>query len=362
MTIFRKQTAGFSLVEVMVALAVAGIITLGFTIFSDNLNKSTKMLNNRISRDATGGRVTQLLAQPSTIATSISDAAIASFPENQKLKNCIFPTATPCDVTSPASQAPFTLVTGNNQAVSGGTNPVTYSFKGKRDCGALGPKCPLAVRTTFWATCSDPAQTTCSGAQTIHFRTQTKQEFQFTGADSTNPNRDSLPPSPPEPAFSNNKGDFSFAMLAQDIRQGAAATVQEFCSDPVALMTGRTADNKIICQCPSGYTTVTAPAAAGGVTCTGNTARCPVGQFVIGYDMATRTFKCARRDVRCESTRRDCSGGCSCPAGYFMRSFEAGQCREVTIPGGGKKGPTTTKEIQCDNSYALCCSYALSPP
>ena len=358
----KKNQLGFSLTEVMVALGVSAIVTLGFTLFSDNLNQSTKLLNNRLTQEGTGSRISQVLGQPSSIASSISSTVIATYTENAKLRDCIVPGATPCDVNSPANQAPFTLVVGS-MPISGGTNPVRYNFKGQRNCDSSATKnCQMAARTTFWATCGDPAATSCTGAQTIHFRYQVKQDYQFTsGADLKNPNRDTIPPNPPEPAFTNNKGDFSFALLAEEIRAVAISSTEQ-CSDPVAFMTGRTPDNKILCQCPAGYTQVVNAAAAGGVTCTGNASQCPAGQLPVGYDMATRTFKCAQRDVTCEATRRDCnSGGCACPAGAFIRDFQAGVCTATTYA-AGKKGATTVTEIVCGVSTARCCKYQLSPP
>lgn len=199
----NKASTGVTLVEVMIAIALTGIITMGIAAYLSQQGQTVKKIESTLRLNSIALVVQRALRDPSVIRNS---ADLSSQTGNLALRNCIAPltqfvSPTLCTATNPRSQVAFELILPLKGASSpsaiekstiAGTDvrPALYKILTGEQCSRLSATedCNVKVRAFFWATCApegvDPANTqklkstpsACSAAQTIHLRYRVSYE------------------------------------------------------------------------------------------------------------------------------------------------------------------------------------------
>lgn len=199
-----QQMRGYSLVEVLVGIAISSALFLLSSSFMSFMSRSYKVYRFRETMGHIATRIERALQNPQNILFS---AAI--YPsDNFELKNCLFlDQAAGCDAasTDPTQQRSFRLALSTkhlNQIKDlAGTHdaPVRYTAKG-RPCGTQATlqqgnrhlDCPIEARAYFYASCGlgkfavgtrlnqaagTPHPRACARAATVHVRYQLRHNY-----------------------------------------------------------------------------------------------------------------------------------------------------------------------------------------
>jgi len=196
LNINSKKENGFTLIEMMIATAVASIIGLGIAIYLSQQQRTVKQIESNLRMNHIARQVQRGLGDVKTLLYSAQNS---SAPGNQALATCIQATASNnwCKATDPSKPQSFDLifpVNGNaspaqldantlaGHDIGVGPGPSYYQLMNGTHCsriGSMSPHCNVLVRAFFWATCPPPAgasqgtpgftQSSCPRAETLHF-------------------------------------------------------------------------------------------------------------------------------------------------------------------------------------------------
>lgn len=327
---------GFTLVEVMVALGILGILIAGTTFFITSTSDRARWTEAIGMRNEISQSVNKAAGNYQDILRSSVASAAAG---NIALRGCLDPDGDVCNVTGAASRMPFELVlarTGPRQIAAGTiSNPVRYSRDGVINCDpARHNGCPFwTARSWFWAECAGGTPT-CNQANTI---------FVVTQVTPTNAAYLSRPitsiPTDAELAVNAQRFAVSHRVVGTFRQQSAcpAGTMQD----------GLKPDGSIRCVCRySG--TPTGIDADGHPICTLPALSCAANEWLQGRGRDGRPI--------CRRTRRQCgwitfnSQDATCPHGGWLTEIDLGECRAGT---GSKK--SSSRAITCDRNRGRCC-------
>lgn len=180
---------GTTLVEILVAMSIFGIVVMGIAEFFRNTEKMkrklyVKTVMERISRD-----IHYKIKNPFSIYLSLLDQ------ENTNLMTCVYGTGANCEYTNPATSSGFRLSYRNSltstdyaAAPTSGTDEevselgVCYDTNGAFcDCGESSEEkttpCVFAAETYFYVSCpSEDGSLKCNdGATSVHVAYRVKQ-------------------------------------------------------------------------------------------------------------------------------------------------------------------------------------------
>jgi prepilin-type N-terminal cleavage/methylation domain-containing protein len=135
-----RSTAGYTLMEILVATGLLGILATGFSVTSMAFFKHSQQSNLQISRDQVVVQLRVVATHQKSIFKSLKDPANAAF------RNCACGIGTCTNMKEPF--AAFTLLDSSGSIQS----PAYYDSSGV-SCDPLNPRCLIRVRTTFFAQC-----------------------------------------------------------------------------------------------------------------------------------------------------------------------------------------------------------------
>lgn len=165
MNVRLKSNLGFGLIEVLVAVAIMGIIAVGMMQLMEGMTKSSRA--NRISTENSmlGARIAKYAGLGILIARSAGNPG--PLPGgNDNLQMCVYGTGT--GICNEATPIGFTLVDQANTAVAGPTGfPIRYGVNGTTCPGPASADCPFEAFVSFVAVCPASDPTPCAGAQSI---------------------------------------------------------------------------------------------------------------------------------------------------------------------------------------------------
>ncbi len=347
---FRSEK-GMGLVELLVSVAVLGIVVGTATTYFANANRSVKVeylkeLQQKIARD-----VEVALGNPDAIKNSIN------FFTNSALKNCIAVGST-CTTTKPPGMF-ITLLDAQAtaEALAGAT--IGFDLNGKR-CTIGTSGCVFNPVVKFWATCdldaSDTPKETCTKAGFINFKYQVNVVHPiYSKRLSTFP----------------EQGNVDSADLRNIVRMRVADILVRSDSSckPNEMLMGIDARGVPICECLVQKTTLVGEPVydASGKVC--GDQRCPKDTVMTGYQEIPKIISgksytaivprcrgvtaCSKDPpdhADCPCKIIDLGTTPDCGAGFWMVSVKHGICEATKQKGG----PETVK---CDSKTGRCCSF-----
>ena len=186
----KRNQKGITLVELMVAIGILGLVTtVGFTYYDQSRKNIREVQFLQVMRTI-AKRLDKFSQNPEAIAFSAAQNS------NKELANCVWSqelstlgegsdyrvdkirnsgaAITRCTSTDPKQQVPFSLYVpprdinnyeAEKRRISGGNGGLYYDVVGRRGCNPQDPKCIIKVETYFWATCPRGANDIRSGIQ-----------------------------------------------------------------------------------------------------------------------------------------------------------------------------------------------------
>ncbi|HEY8271408.1 MAG TPA: prepilin-type N-terminal cleavage/methylation domain-containing protein [Pseudobdellovibrionaceae bacterium] len=139
-SVHNSSNSGFTLVEVLVATGLFGLLTAAVAIAAMAFLKSAQQTNLRITRDQIVTQLKMTALNKKAILLSIKK------PENVALYNCVCGVGTCANVQQP--YLAFTLYGTNGNIES----PLYYDSSGS-PCDPTSPQCVVRVKTSFFAQC-----------------------------------------------------------------------------------------------------------------------------------------------------------------------------------------------------------------
>lgn len=339
-----RRTAGVSVVEMLVALGIFGVVVAGLATYVANFNQFRNNMSLVSTRDAISRRLQQQIQAFDNIQASAKDS---SFIGNRKLLACLDVGNEPCDVTSAEKQVEFRFLVNQGAAgrralagpAFGETTPVKYNKNGGDNCQGTDQGCgTFEAHAYFWAVCQNGAPT-CPQASTVFVRYQVRSNAK--GVFTTN-----VPHSPPEPLFSDKKTSYAvsfpvFRGLMKD----------QMCPD-YAQQAGYDSSGRVLCKCLLGYEPTGSD--ANGILCE-RSEQCKNGEVLAGLLVDGRP-DCRKPKVQCRNIQfgKTVDGSPRCPAGGWLRDINLGTCRT-----GPKTKKASNREIACDTNAGQCCWYEI---
>ena len=352
-----RSEKGMGLVELMVSIAILGIVVGTATTYFADSNKASKMeslkeLQLKIARD-----VEFALSNPDAIKNT------KNFGANNSLKNCLEVGST-CVVTEPPGD-PFTLFDSQATADPLAGPTMGYDLDGKR-C-AIGAKgCIFNPEVVFWATCelnaSDIPKATCTKPGYLNFRYQVNV---------IHPDYVDKMIAYPE---KNNIARKDMLNIVRVRIADILVRSGDLCESDEMLL-GIDAQGVAICECLvkktilGGKKLVPVFDGAGKKVCGPQV--CPKDTLMTGYEevlkkIGPKTVKSVIPRCRSEAECSVASPPADCPCkivnlgktpdcgpGFWMVSIQHGVC-EATTDKNGKGAPETVK---CASKTARCCSF-----
>jgi hypothetical protein len=157
------------MIEMMVAVAIMGVLVLAVATFVKNTTESVSWATAAGARDT----IVQTLTRTASRFQNIQDSATnGGAGGNAALLACLDPGAPVCVTTSQAAARPFNLGVLRNAAFVqlAGTSaaPKVYGVGGETSCAGGVPYCPFWEATAwFWATCPNETAS-CLQATSVH--------------------------------------------------------------------------------------------------------------------------------------------------------------------------------------------------
>jgi prepilin-type N-terminal cleavage/methylation domain-containing protein len=162
-----KKNSGFSILELLVAIAVLSIFVEMSLVFSDAINRSSELNRTIATRERISSAVRNVAGMPAALRSSIRASLGAGSYVNQDLNNCVAGTVVnackndqvyPLTLYSPtiamdASGIPLGLLPIT--APVGSPTPSRFDSFGV-PCADSNPNCPFRVYTSFRPQCPPP--------------------------------------------------------------------------------------------------------------------------------------------------------------------------------------------------------------
>jgi len=164
----KKNSCGFTLVEVMIALALISVFVFIVLDYSSVLGKHTNLNRSSSTRNRILSGIRDLAGMPASLRVSMR-ASSGGVAINPKLLACAG--GNPANDCTTGEEIPFTLYSPIIQRDSSGailgivpisapykipiTNPMRIDTYGAH-CSVASPSCPLMVFTSFKAQCGPP--------------------------------------------------------------------------------------------------------------------------------------------------------------------------------------------------------------
>jgi len=352
-----KSEKGMGLVELMVSVAVLGIVVSTATTYFANTSRTSKVEYYKEIQQKLAREIEVALNNPDAIKNSVE------FGSNAELRNCVKVGAT-CIKTKPPG-AFFTLLDALATAEPLAGNTVGYDIDGRR-CTIGTRKCIFNPVVKFWATCDLDAsgipKATCTKAGFLNFKYQINVIHEQYKRRMT-----SFP----------EKNNVTSGSLRNVVRVRITDLLVRSDSEcgPNEMLKGINAQGVPICECMVQKTTQVGntlkPVFEGGKPACGQQ-ECPPNTLMTGYQEITTTvngkaYKSVVPRCRGEAECSVASPPADCPCktitltpttgdcgpGFWMVSLEHGGC-QATTEKGGKGAPETVK---CASKTARCCSF-----
>lgn len=327
---------GFTLTELLIALALFGVVTAALTTYLANVQGYRDVMVQMATRDAIARRLQKHVQSFKQISYSATVAGAAA--GNAKLAACLDSGGGACDVTDPAKQLGFDLyldqgASGPRRLAGPPEKPVQYDMNGKDNCTATDPGCPSwTAVATFWARCGSAAS--CPQASSVAVRFQVRP---------VKPLKDgrTLPANPPEPTYSQKPTSFA---TFHSVRK--RLTLGQDCP-PYTKQTGFDDNGRVTCKCVLGFTT-TGLDANGQPVCQAGARLCGKNQVVKGIDAAGMPI-CRNVKQQCDWVKFAAKSA-RCPNGGWLEALDMGVCKAAPKTKKGAK-----REITCANNQGRCC-------
>jgi prepilin-type N-terminal cleavage/methylation domain-containing protein len=374
----RKQSRGASLIEIMIALAILGIVVAGVSSFMGKQIRTSNQLKAKQTQVRLADRIRLALSDPDNIHAS---AVYNTGSNNQKLRSCIEDAGT-CNKSALVQAAypnPFNLYraiknpdgSDGAEKIAGG---IMYDFDGDQ-CAPGDSGCVFEVSTYFWATCdfttsnninkARKPRTSCKISRYLNFRFMVRY-IEPIGGPRGGPRIHDFPP---KTKFESDFSAFAIRLRTSDVAQ----KFYQKC-EPNQIVKGIKSDGSPICQCRngnkvnisgtanSGSNSITKPRADVAISCGEEKCKNKY-EIMIGYN-TDGDIRCINQqacgdknssvyaDCPCINTTVGNDGKGDCGAGYWMVAFEYGKCEGKT----DKKGDGSTVEtVTCSENKIRCC-------
>lgn len=340
-----KNSAGMSLVEIMVAIGLVGIAAAAGSQLLPRIGETRKRIESISLRDGISMRVKKALTANGLRYSATTYAA--SDTGNAQLRNCIdgLP-ATICTATDIINPQSFRLALPGGGATpidlaGSDRTPLFYDVKGQR-CpnnlsASIAANCKWLwdVRSYFVAICQNNAAS-CPDAFAVRVRNAVS--FVPDPDRPYDPIIASLPPVDTGP--SPDPWRLSYWVPIQPPTQTTACAVNSN-----TVMSGASATGVVICTCLPG-TTPTGVDADGNPICTPPTSRtCPSGQKMQGLDQNALP-RCVPKTAETCSWLSSAAANCT---GYVAQTAMGAS----TVPTTYKKG---APDVTCAANRYLCCT------
>lgn len=178
MNVRLKSNLGFGLIEVLVAVAIMGIISVGMMQLMEGMTKSVRAFKISSEIDQLGMRVAKYAGMGTALARSARrepSGAMVATPAgvaNDNFQMCVLGGG-PGVCTHNLQAAPvgppagFILTDPAGTPISGTpAAPMLYGIDGVAGCAPASSTCPFRVITSYWVACPS-ATATCGQAQII---------------------------------------------------------------------------------------------------------------------------------------------------------------------------------------------------
>ena len=185
----NKLNAGFSIIEILIAVVLISIGALASLSFISEVTSSQRKLNQYSGRNSINSKIIQLTSSAATLYWSAAGGPATS---NIELKRCVLGNV---GGTCQGDQVwrdfqiliPITPDLGSRGF--GAATPLLYNAKTLQPCTTTTPseQCPFDVRTQFRALCANRgilgSTTTCQTAESIEIRYQITQVWNGTSGE-----------------------------------------------------------------------------------------------------------------------------------------------------------------------------------
>ncbi len=335
---------GFSMLEVMIAAALLGIIVVATAGYLANSERDAKNQSVREMQRVVYERIRLAIESPEMVNTTnlVAGGGAGMSPGNKFLWNCTGNSN--CTATNSAAASQHSLflfapgATDNSDPIAGPEGqPVPYSVTGERNCTPSKVNCRFGAVAYFWATCplgpGSLPTASCPEPMAVNFRVRLVPLFAGAGAASGSPTN----PYPITAEWNASPYAFAYTLRMSDIR---LAYVKTCPADQVQV--GTTAAGLPVCRCFNGSTPV-------GGTCPAQRCTGP-RDTMVGYQSNGRINCVGPNDNnKCWDVALYDNGDCG--AGAWLVRVEFGEC----FTGDASKGKSGSKEVTCQNDKGRCC-------
>lgn len=327
-----SRESGLSLVEIMIALTMLGVVAVVGAQFLPQIDASRYRIEALGSRDAISMRIRRVVSKQNLIFSA------QAFPDagNRQLFNCLdLNPATTCTATNSRAMQTFRVgypfQSGATAVAGPGNAPIQYDHTGGT-C-APGSRCvaEFEAHAFFYAQCPNNTSS-CPDALSIRVRYQVRNT-RLKG-------QPLLPSSPPDEEFRDpNRGIIS--IVVQD------KTLKGVCP-PFSVLRSVDQSGQMNCVCQPGSQQTGIN--QGQVICTPVTITCPNNQThrLIGYTPTMEPICVPRPRFSCTeiTNEQECRG--------VIQSIRLGGCR-VEQNYQAKKSAANSY-VTCDRNKHLCCT------
>lgn len=165
-----RKTCGFSIVELLIAIAILSVIVGGSVTLIRNMESSQRSMRVSHERDLMRLQIERLLSDPDSIIRTIDQTrltqSLGGVPAgNRRISQCIFPDTITCGATNGVRE--FTLIDRSNVPQSGGRGLDMHGAP-CQPTSANRRTCLFEVRTYFAARCRN-AGLPCDQADFLMF-------------------------------------------------------------------------------------------------------------------------------------------------------------------------------------------------
>ena len=334
----KRRSGGFSLVEILVSVAILGFVGAGVATLitkSSSVMKEAGMTEARdqIARDIENSM--QKLAFVRASANTVSD------PGNESLKNCLSNPDPSAPTKCRVDELGFVMLAkggadGWRKVAGNAANPVYYDKKGglcnQDECRFF------RADAYFSATCIAPDSRQVSGqcgqARSIYL------QFQVVPLKSM-PSGRMLQPRPLDRSQSMITHAISGVLNSQRCPSNASAK-------------GYTMDGRIICNCMAGAVQQAGSPNDVDIVCNLPGAQCRPGEMWLGFE-TNGAPRCVVVKRECETRNQvdNTNQGIFCGKGGWAERISMGSCTATALGSGGKKADEY--DINCPDASVLCC-------
>lgn len=362
--ILAKQASysqGYSLLEILIALAIIGIVAAGSMKFVGEIVEQRRIVNLQIAKSRIINQMETALKDPRNIQSALEYLTGANRVNNLNFARCLDPSDM-CEsgYTDPATMKPmdYHMFGGFDRIQLNGN----WSKEGNPNCATpTAESCPFESKVYFWFTCNRdrsapalPVTSGCRGPSHVNLvftLAPTDLEVQKNwNVEFYYPER---PPSQTTPV--SDPARYAVRISSKD----AASAAQSCPSDQY--IDGLDPSGRIICKCLSHKQQKDAGGAdlkdsLGRPVCAD--IRCLDNEIFIGFDtdsngewkpVCVNAFDprhCYDINILSET---------ECHEGYWLTSVNIGACEIPDAANKKKKAGADIPEIQCANDSARCC-------